>query len=200
LDKFKEASSAEDVETAHQLATEGQRYMKEAHKKLQEANKLLRNIILSIKQAGGGEELTAPEDEVEEEVEEETENEIECEIEADCIDSGKCIEGLECTCSENKCYQGFVGNPNEGNATTESYCGDGRCAEIVCLAIGCPLPETAENCPADCAVKDGSACVEEEGETKTIEYTCPNDSSVWSECNCEDGLWECVGSPETLCT
>lgn len=30
-------------------------------------------------------------------------------------------------------------------------CGDGVCAEITCQAIGCPMPETAENCPQDCA-------------------------------------------------
>lgn len=59
LDKFKEAASSEDVETAHELAVEGHNYMKAAHKALQEAQKLLRDIILSIKQAGGQEELTA---------------------------------------------------------------------------------------------------------------------------------------------
>jgi len=59
LDKFKEAASAEDVETAHELAVEGHRYMKAAHESLQEAQKLLRDIILSIKQSGGQQELTA---------------------------------------------------------------------------------------------------------------------------------------------
>ncbi|MFP4515049.1 MAG: hypothetical protein ACLFNO_03555 [Parcubacteria group bacterium] len=30
-------------------------------------------------------------------------------------------------------------------------CGDGVCQEIVCMGEGCPCPETAENCPADCS-------------------------------------------------
>lgn len=33
---------------------------------------------------------------------------IQCSTEQDCIDSGECSAGLECTCSENKCYTGLV--------------------------------------------------------------------------------------------
>lgn len=29
-------------------------------------------------------------------------------------------------------------------------CGDGECAEMVCMAEGCPCPETPANCPQDC--------------------------------------------------
>lgn len=29
-------------------------------------------------------------------------------------------------------------------------CGDGVCQEVVCMAIGCPCPETKETCPTDC--------------------------------------------------
>jgi hypothetical protein len=32
----------------------------------------------------------------------------------------------------------------------EDKCGDGECAEVVCLAIGCPCAETPETCPEDC--------------------------------------------------
>ena len=32
----------------------------------------------------------------------------------------------------------------------QNLCGDGICQEIVCMAIGCPCPETPENCPQDC--------------------------------------------------
>lgn len=32
----------------------------------------------------------------------------------------------------------------------EDRCGDGICQEIVCMAIGCPCPETPETCPEDC--------------------------------------------------
>ncbi len=33
----------------------------------------------------------------------------------------------------------------------ENLCGDGICQEIVCMMIGCPCPETKEDCPQDCA-------------------------------------------------
>ncbi|MCS7123201.1 MAG: hypothetical protein RMJ17_01325 [Candidatus Aenigmarchaeota archaeon] len=32
----------------------------------------------------------------------------------------------------------------------KNLCGDGICQEIVCLAIGCPCPETSETCKEDC--------------------------------------------------
>jgi len=32
----------------------------------------------------------------------------------------------------------------------KDLCGDGVCQEIVCMAIGCPCPETPASCPADC--------------------------------------------------
>ena len=31
-------------------------------------------------------------------------------------------------------------------------CGNGLCEDVVCLAIGCPDPETEVNCPLDCDV------------------------------------------------
>jgi len=34
-----------------------------------------------------------------------------------------------------------------------NLCGDGICQEIVCMAIGCPCPETLQNCPQDCKVE-----------------------------------------------
>ncbi|HCP08304.1 MAG TPA: hypothetical protein DIT25_00685 [Candidatus Moranbacteria bacterium] len=34
----------------------------------------------------------------------------------------------------------------------DSSCGDGICQDMACLAIGCPEPETAENCPQDCKI------------------------------------------------
>ena len=34
--------------------------------------------------------------------------------------------------------------------TSKDQCGDGVCQEVVCLAIGCPKPETPQNCPSDC--------------------------------------------------
>ena len=41
--------------------------------------------------------------------------------------------------------------PDVPGQACEDKCGDGICQEIVCMAIGCPCPETPENCPQDCA-------------------------------------------------
>ncbi len=99
LDKFKEAASAANVETAHELAVEGHRYLKAAHKSLQEAQHLLRDIVLSIKQAGGEDELNAPEDEAEEEETDEEDEEEGCTIDEDCEEDEVCIDG-ECEDAE----------------------------------------------------------------------------------------------------
>ncbi len=48
----------------------------------------------------------------------------------------------------------FASCPGE-TPTCKNLCGDGTCQEIVCMAIGCPCPETKESCPQDCAKKLG---------------------------------------------
>ena len=69
--KFEEAKATTPPNT--DLIREGQDAMKAAHKALQEAQQILRKIVLSIKQKGGEEELEETEEEEaeEEEVEEE---------------------------------------------------------------------------------------------------------------------------------
>ena len=39
-------------------------------------------------------------------------------------------------------------------ASCKNECGDGVCAEVVCMAIGCPCAETRASCPQDCARMD----------------------------------------------
>ncbi|MEW6610246.1 MAG: hypothetical protein AB1352_01265 [Patescibacteria group bacterium] len=38
----------------------------------------------------------------------------------------------------------------EDTGTCKNLCGNGTCEEIVCMAIGCPCPETSSTCPQDC--------------------------------------------------
>ena len=38
----------------------------------------------------------------------------------------------------------------ESKKLCEDLCGNGKCEQIVCMAIGCPCPETKETCPQDC--------------------------------------------------
>jgi len=40
--------------------------------------------------------------------------------------------------------------PSNVNSLCTDHCGDGICAEAVCLAEGCPCAETPESCPEDC--------------------------------------------------
>jgi hypothetical protein len=40
--------------------------------------------------------------------------------------------------------------PPEDEAICVDTCGDGTCAEIVCLGTGCPCAETSWTCPVDC--------------------------------------------------
>jgi|1048.fasta_scaffold197246_1 hypothetical protein len=37
-----------------------------------------------------------------------------------------------------------------GNKICVDQCGDGTCAEMVCLAEGCPCAESHQTCPQDC--------------------------------------------------
>lgn len=45
---------------------------------------------------------------------------------------------------------------DEGAASSKAargckdLCGNGKCEEIVCMAIGCPCSESHESCPQDC--------------------------------------------------
>ncbi len=39
---------------------------------------------------------------------------------------------------------------NPGQNFCKDMCGDGRCDEVVCEAVGCPCGETPKGCPADC--------------------------------------------------
>jgi len=77
LDKFEEAAEAEDHEAARALIEEGNRYLKQVHVSLIEARDILNRVIEMIRNAGGADELTASEDEIEEEIEnEETTTEV----------------------------------------------------------------------------------------------------------------------------
>lgn len=65
--------------------------------------------------------------------------------------------GVGCNESNNNCDSKPFGQAGDSLPSTgddvglcEDVCGDGVCQEIVCLAEGCPCPETVDTCPADC--------------------------------------------------
>jgi hypothetical protein len=38
----------------------------------------------------------------------------------------------------------------DGDVSCTDNCGDGECAEVVCLGTGCACAETPKSCPQDC--------------------------------------------------
>jgi hypothetical protein len=50
-----------------------------------------------------------------------------------------------------KCTDGTNTFTEELENNCEDQCGDGLCAEIVCMELGCPCAETVDTCPQDCA-------------------------------------------------
>jgi putative hemolysin len=71
---------------------------------------------------------------------------------------GFCVfeDGTEC--DE---WEFYYGKCKKGEKFCKDLCGDGICQEIVCMTIGCPCPETKENCPIDCGGKTEVNCAKE---------------------------------------
>lgn len=46
--------------------------------------------------------------------------------------------------------QVFEESKKAAGATCKDLCGDGKCQEMVCMAVGCPCAESKTTCPTDC--------------------------------------------------
>lgn len=69
-----------------------------------------------------------------------------------CLESGGDISKTSPRrCTTNKGVA-FIeqGESKAPKSFCKDLCGDGECAEIVCLAEGCPCAETNARCPEDC--------------------------------------------------
>jgi putative hemolysin len=71
---------------------------------------------------------------------------------------GFCIFDDGSECDE---WEFYYGKCKKGEKLCKDLCGDGICQEIVCMAIGCPCPETKESCPIDCGGKTEIPCAKE---------------------------------------
>jgi len=77
----------------------------------------------------------------------------------------------------------YTNQPPKGDIC-QDLCGDGICQEVVCLAEGCPCPETQENCPQDCKLGasylNSKSCKELEElsskEFDKLNFTCEIDT------------------------
>lgn len=79
----------------------------------------------------------------------------------------------------------------------KNQCGDGICQEIVCLAVGCPCPETKESCSQDCGeeqIKQSVSCIEGiifaqnpyDGECKKFTSSCQVSEGWIKITNCDN--------------
>lgn len=74
---------------------------------------------------------------------------------ADCVKAGYPISKSmppQCHTPDGKVFLKDlpVIDVKPGKKFCKDLCGDGKCQEMVCMAVGCPCAETAESCPADC--------------------------------------------------
>ena len=73
----------------------------------------------------------------------------------ECVKAGNIIKKSlpqQCVTKDGKIFYDTSNQlrMNQGKICNDD-CGDGKCAEIVCMGQGCPCPENAENCAKDCA-------------------------------------------------
>jgi hypothetical protein len=54
------------------------------------------------------------------------------------------------TCTLSDSDGVFVKPKRDMKRACKDKCGDGVCQEIVCMAVGCPCPESTAICPSDC--------------------------------------------------
>ncbi len=78
--------------------------------------------------------------------------EVVCTMEAKICPDGSAVGRIPPTCEFAPC-------PGEKDIC-EDRCGDEICQEVVCMAIGCPCPETPEACPEDCKQATGKCGIE----------------------------------------
>ena len=100
-------------------------------------------------------------------VKEEIPEERECATEQDCIDSGKCSVGLECTCYQNRCYAGLVA---EEECATDLDCGTGGCSGQIC-----GTKDKVKDIVTTCEWKEEYGCYKETG------CSCINGKCQWKE-------------------
>jgi hypothetical protein len=73
----------------------------------------------------------------------------------ECVDQGgKILKSYPAQCvapNGIRFFQDEFQPKGQDGVACKDLCGNGKCEEIVCMAVGCPCPETATSCPKDCA-------------------------------------------------
>jgi len=69
----------------------------------------------------------------------------------ECVaESGKILKMYppKCVTSDGRV---FIQERKKDERNCSDKCGDGECQEMVCMALGCPCPESRATCPKDCS-------------------------------------------------
>jgi len=122
------------------------------------------------------------------------------EIRIDCLrQGGYCSE--ECKERADIVYRGGVylgGCPSSRlccrpqKITCKDLCRDGKCQEMVCLAVGCPCSETPTTCPEDCKTDTGNCASENEFCGGIAGIKCCSDLTCQLEGDYPDASGKCV--------
>jgi hypothetical protein len=71
----------------------------------------------------------------------------------ECVSGGgKVLKSYpgQCITSDGMRFIQDEGASKRTQKSCKDTCGNGTCEEIVCMALGCPCPETPATCPQDC--------------------------------------------------
>lgn len=72
----------------------------------------------------------------------------------ECVaQGGKILKSLpaQCVSAEGLRFIDEGARPLRDEKPCKNVCGNGKCEEMVCMALGCPCAETAQSCPQDCS-------------------------------------------------
>lgn len=73
----------------------------------------------------------------------------------ECVDQGgKILKSYPAQCVASngiRFFQEEFQPSQKAERACTDLCGNGKCEEMVCMAVGCPCPETAISCPKDCS-------------------------------------------------
>ena len=132
-----------------------------------------------------------------------------CPIQQECLPlcgDGQCTEERDCSTINGQticpCIESISSCPEDCDPNApeipacEDTCGDGFCAENVCLALGCPCAETHNSCPQDCSAPqecfslcgDGQCAEEQECSVvdgQTVCYCAENAEDCPQDCGVE---------------
>jgi hypothetical protein len=69
---------------------------------------------------------------------------------AECVAGGAVLKSYPAQCVTRDGLRFVEEEGVKPVRACKDLCGNGRCEEVVCMAVGCPCAESHASCPADC--------------------------------------------------